>query len=282
MEETSYLQNIYLTKEDLKNYEEIIGTDPTMRAVYLENKWAEIRKGTPYYYNFSAEKHITKSIPEPNPKAPLHVSFDFNSNPYITCLVYQPTATGYVQLDEICLEHPRSNSYDVTLFFRDKYKEILKNNPDVYIHGDPAGKHKDTRNDINDYEIIKDILSDYKRIDCVLPSAPGLKARYGFINRALSGFYPDIDVQIGINCIKTIEDFNHIQYDGEGAKIKEHQTLPSGIVCERLGHCSDAFDYFLLERYKEQFEAFKRPLKKFEPIYGKREVLQKLSKNYYR
>ncbi len=239
-----------------------------MRAVCLENKWAEIRKGTPYYYNFNLEKHIT-SVFRRLMSICLCISVMILTATLITLLVNQPKAQGYVQIDEICLEHPRSNSYDITLFFKEKYLPVLKRKNGLYYGGDPPGKHRHTRNDMNDYEIIRDILNEFNPVSCVLPSASGLKARYVFINHVLSGFYPDIEIEIGVNCINTIEDFNHIQNDGEGAKIKEHQTLSNGIVCERLGHCSDAFDYFLIERYKELFEAFKRPVKKFESVYGK-------------
>ena len=233
------------------------------------------------------QKHISETEIVPDADSPLHISFDFNRNPYTTCLVFQhlspqtsrikfgTSSNGalnnekkFVQIDEICLPHPRSNSYDVASYFKEKYLDLLNKRCGLFIYGDPAGMQGDTRQDLYDYDIIMEVLKEFYPTLRVEKSAPGLKARYDFINRAFSGFFPDIQILINKKCHNTIEDFCCIQQTAEGTKLKEKVT-EKGKQFERIGHCSDAFDYCFTSFFNEQFQAFISPVKRFAPIFGK-------------
>jgi len=265
--ETTYAENPYITEEDRYAFEVTAKADPAQYKVYTLNQWADIGGEHNFYYNFNVQKHISETEIRADASSPLHISFDFNRNPYTTCLVFQHIAGKFIQLDEICLRHPKSNSYDVALFFKEKYLDLLNKRCGLFIYGDPAGMQGDTRHDLDDYAIIMEVLKDFHPTLRVEKSAPGLKARYDFINRGFSGFFPGIQILINKKCYNTIEDFCCIQQTAEGTKLKEKAT-EKGKQFERIGHCSDAYDYCFTSFFNEQFESFFRPVERFAPIFG--------------
>ena len=280
--ETSYTDNPYITQQDRYDFEVTARKDPKQYKIFTLGQWADLAGGNPFYYNFNVQKHISNEALQPKAELPLHVSYDFNRHPYLTLLVFQIIDGAFTQVDEICLKHPKSNTIDATLAFKEKYFDMLQSRAGVFIYGDPAGRHTDTRstNDYNDYNIIRDILKEYSPTMRVLRSAPVLKARYYFINRALNEYYPEIRILINKTCLNTIEDFSCIQQAITGEKHKEKETLENGLVCERLGHCSDAFDYCLLSVYSSIYENFIKPHKPFRPIYRKNYMREYHIKKY--
>ena len=110
------------------------------------------RTGGEFYMKFD-EKINTKELAY-DPDEPLHLSFDFNVNPYMTCTVWQMNENTAMQIDEICTPSPKNTTADNCKEFINRYRD---HQAGVFIYGDPAGRHQDTRTERgwNDFRIIE-------------------------------------------------------------------------------------------------------------------------------
>lgn len=229
--------------------------------------------GGEFYKCFDREKTIRKLNYDNT--LPLHISFDFNVHPYMTCLVYQIKDKISYQIDEICLENPNNTTRAVCQEFRKRYP--LKNG--LFIYGDPAGHHEDTRIDkrieaeYNDYTIIMNELRDYNPTKRVKSSAPAVVPRKDFLNAIFENNYNGCEIFIDEKCKKTISDYTYLKEAPDGRKLKEKEKdSQTGISFERYGHTSDAGDYFYTWIYNEDFLKFQKGSGTgFAPLYRKKE-----------
>jgi hypothetical protein len=210
--------------------------------------------GGEFYKGFDRNKHTGKCSYDAS--LPLHISFDFNVSPYITLCVWQIAGKHAQQIDEICLASPRNNTMALCREFKRKYPH---HEAGLFVYGDPAGKHQDTRNQkgYNDYTIIASELKDYKPTLRIAPKAPAVVMRGNFINAILEQNFAGIQLTIGEHCKNTIADYIYIKEASDGTKHKE-KTQENGISYEKFGHCSDANDYFLCEAFKNEFNRYLR------------------------
>ncbi len=181
---------------------------------------------------------------------PLHISFDFNVNPYMTMTIYQVEIIqpdenerkGRVQkiirqVDELCLGTPKNSTPAICKAFSDKYRS---HNKGLFVYGDPSGNQQDTRNEVghNDYKIIKNHLMKFKPTMRVADAAPPVVMRGNFINEIFAHGYEGIEIYIDENCSKSVKDFTFLQEDADGKKKKSKKTDPvSKVSYEELGHC---------------------------------------------
>jgi len=81
------------------------------------------KEGVEYYSTFSRKKHVRPVSLDPN--YPLHITFDFNVNPYMTLVVSQILpGKGRMRwniIDEFCLSAPRNSIEGVCRAFANKY-----------------------------------------------------------------------------------------------------------------------------------------------------------------
>jgi len=238
--------------QQLKWYKE---HEPEYYEVYGLGKWGRIPTGYEFYRNFSHE-HIGAC--ERDPELPLHVTFDFNVNPYMTCLVLQVQDKEVRQIDELCLESPRNNTEDTCKELMRRYKT---HSAGVYLYGDPAGKAQDTRQKKgrNDFTIIRGELSEWNDVKDRVPSkAPEIRMRGDFINAILRGF-DDMSFTVDENCSKTIDDLRSVKEEADGKKLKEKQKDPkTGVSMEMYGHASDALDYFFTSCFTTAYRRYRR------------------------
>lgn len=212
--------------------------------------------GGEIYHEFRSGVHTKplKYIPE----LPLHVSFDFNVNPYMTCTVHQVVGKKAFQIDEICLTSPKNRTSFIC-------KEIIKRYPNhaagMFVYGDPNGVKEDTRIEKghNDYTIIVRELKQFKPALRVFKAAPAVVMRINFINTVLVSGYQGCEISIGENCHKTIEEYQYCKEDSDGTKLKEkaHDTS-TGATYEKYGHISDANDYFYTWIYAREFAYYSK------------------------
>src|SRR5579862_6632441 len=155
----------------------------------------------------------------------LHISFDFNVNPHMTCTVWQIDGKKAVQVDEICLESPNNTTAAVCREFIRRYSN---HEAGLFIYGDPAGKHEDTRTEKgqNDFTIIMRELQRYDPKKRVQEKAPPVVMRGNFINTIFQSDYDGIEILIGSNCTKTIADYTYGKEASDGTKLKEKAVNP--------------------------------------------------------
>lgn len=214
--------------------------------------------GGNFYKAFRSALHVTDLAYDP--KLPLHISFDFNVAPHMTCTIWQvltiDDAKHLRQIDEICLASPQNTTAATCRAF---VKRFAGHEAGLFVYGDPAGNHQDTRSESgsNDYTIIKRELSSLRPTIRVSDSAPSVVGRGQFINAILSSELPLLSIQIGTICTKTVADYANVKEASEGGKDKRKVNDPAtGTRYEPYGHCSDANDYFICRMLKTEFDTY--------------------------
>lgn len=255
----------------------------TFESLYQQNP-KPTQSGGEFYkaFRLSANTDIFKY----DPTLPVHITFDFNVNPYMTGNLHQiktikkestdeykywcefirskgmEVSTDVIkiayQYDEITLSSPRNTTRAVC-------KEFIKKHPGhdvgLFIYGDPSGSKEDTRSEkgFNDYTIIKQELKQYKPSSRVQAKHPAVVMRGNFINEVFESGYNGLFIFIGTGCKKTIEDYSYLKEDSDGCKLKEKgKDASTGISFEKYGHTSDANDYFYCSAFSDIYSDYQR------------------------
>lgn len=254
---------------------------------FVEGDWdAMPRTGGEFYKLFDHEKSV-KPI-QYDPDLALHLAWDFNVNPYMTCCVWQivikwlKVGTNWVkgidavQIAEICLKSPRNTTKAVC----DEVKRLYPGHAaGMFIYGDPTGVQEDTRSEKgkNDYTIIRQELVQYKPQQKVQKTAPAVTMRGNFINTVLyngfEGLYFYFNNTAGrgsTKCEKTVNDYLYLKEDSDGSKKKQMVKDPDTQVSyQKYGHTSDANDYFICTAFAEHYINYQRGGKVFPVSLGK-------------
>lgn len=189
---------------------------------------------------------------------PLHVSFDFNVNPYITCTVWQVYKNLIVQIDEICLSNP-VNTTDALC--REIVRRYQGHDQGMFVYGDPSGKQEDTRSEkgYNDFVIIMRALVSFRPSQRIGSAAPPVVMRGNFINTIFEKGYEGLEIYIHNKCQKSIDDYVYLKEASDGTKLKEKVKNPdTQVTYEKYGHTSDSGDYFICIAFSKQFYMYMR------------------------
>lgn len=212
------------------------------------------KTGGEFYHGFSRVDHVKNF--EPIDELPVHLSFDFNLVPYITCTAWQiqqETIDGKLFYTtrcfrEFCLPNPNNNSEALAKHIMKAIPHLLKNG--CYFYGDYSGKTNNTVSSEvrNNYEMIEKVMRKYlnNQSNRVTKNALHVKRR-DFINKILtSGF--NIKVEIEERCKETVADFEFVKESPTGGKLKEKKN-----GAETHGHTSDTVDYFFCSAFDYLF-----------------------------
>ena len=242
----------WLTEDDILQLEILKDINPNDYKVYTLGEWGGVRTGNEFYYNFVYTKHIgdCQIVKDKS----LHITFDQNVVPYITCLVWQIIQDGDIYfancIDELCLKNPLNNTESVCRKFAEKYQDELNSGVGLYYYGDASGRHRDTRGKENDYDIVERVLGKWlSNTSCRVPyNNPLIAKRRDFVNRILSNKY-NIRLKIDSKCQNVMTDFEMTQEDAEGKKFKKRVSEHGGASFEQYGHCGDATEYLLMSAF---------------------------------
>lgn len=250
---TTYKDNSFLDEEYKRVLNEQVRLNENLYKIYVLGEWGRHTTGGEFYKSFKLSKHIRPL--KYNENLPLHLSFDFNVHPYVTCLVCQIEGKKVSIIDEICFSQPYNTTLDVCKEVAKSYKNHVSG---VFVYGDPAGKHQDTREkDRNDFTIIKEGLMVFNPSFRISNSAPSVATRGSFINRIFSENYANIGILVGEKCQNMIADLNYVKESPDGTKLKEKvKDQKMGITYELYGHTSDALDYLICECFKTDFKNY--------------------------
>lgn len=223
------------------------------------------------YWEFDGERHLMAGVKEGyyDPMKPLMLSFDFNVNPYMTCLPFQISWKKkeiYVYPEYIGKPSdsktgaPAQNN--TPAFSRMITKELVKDRHSggLIVTGDPAGAARSTQTEegVNNFTIaVKNFREANLRPEVKLFSKqPAQKTRLEFINEMLKG-YNGWKVIIDIRCRRLTEDFVYQKRNPDGTKEKKKILNDRGERVERYGHASDCFDYGITYFCSEDYNKFK-------------------------
>jgi phage terminase large subunit len=243
------------------------------RARLLEGDWNAVEKtGGEMYSSFSTETHSGAYAGRYDEGLPLHLTFDFNTAPYMTLNVWQlfPTEAGgfeAVQIAEFTPASPDNNTPATCRLFLERFGE---HQAELFIYGDPAGKHEDTRTEKghNDFTLIMKALEEMPQVSKrVSLAAPSVSMRCLWINSLFAGKDSLLRILIDKGCRNTLQDYQKVKKGADGTKEKRRvKDAATGISYEPYGHTSDANDYFLCRVFATQYRAFQK--KKFKPRSG--------------
>jgi phage terminase large subunit len=256
--------------EFVKRYKKNLeGLSDYDRARLLEGDWNAVEKsGGEFYHAFETEKHSGDFAGRYDSELPLHITLDFNTAPYMTLNVWQifepePGCYEAVQIDEFTPASPDNNTPAVVRLFVEKYGD---HEAEVFVYGDPAGKHEDTRSEKghNDFTLVLNGLEEMPQVTKrVGLSAPSVSMRGLWQNAIFKGEQPGLKILISKNCRNTLQDYQKVKKGADGAKEKRRvKDATTGISYEPYGHCSDANDYFLCKAFATQYKAFKNRKRK--------------------
>jgi hypothetical protein len=243
---TTYLDNVFVGKAYAKTLDQLKITNPAYYRIYALGEWGLIKTGTEFWYNFSRNNVEPTSY---NPELPLWLSFDFNVNPYLTCIVAQVHNGKVYILKEVLAKHPNNDTASLcAMVLRDYGQHPTQ----VFITGDPAGKHQDTRGQANDYTIIQKAFGRLNVRMQVPTSAPSVHRSGTFAN----GLLATGNIIIGDNCVKLINDLEVVKQGADGGMIKEKvKDKVSKLTIEPHGHLSDALRYLIITIFAKEFNA---------------------------
>ncbi len=259
---TNYTDNKYIVGPHFKDVHVIADfekdkiTDYNYYLVYGLGNWGKIRTGGEFWKDFNTNNHVRPA--HWNENLPIHLTFDENVNPYLTCLVWQIEGKTAIQIDEICLEDPRNRLKHVCAEFQVRYPQPRVKG--LFIYGDRTSWKEDTKKEKgeNFFTDITNLLREYRpslRLQSVNPS---VVQSGGFINQCYSG-NTALTIIIGDKCKKSINDYQYALEDSDGTIKKTKKKNPvTGVTFEEYGHCSDAKRYFITTAFANEYEEYKR------------------------
>lgn len=160
--------------------------DPLMARRMLDGEWISIL-GQGVYYAYSDKNKINESY-KPDPRHPVCFSWDFNiaeNKPLSVAVMQYINGTAHIY-NEIVIDGMRTEESCEELadrgFLTDEFRYELC--------GDATGRHRDTRNRLDDWSIIKKFFSNYKtktgrplRWSSLVPTSnPPVRERHNIVN----------------------------------------------------------------------------------------------------
>lgn len=239
--------------------------NPYYYTIYTLGHWGNKQLGGRFYKMFDIGKNTR--VNKYNPNIPLHISFDFNVNPYMSCSVWQIVGQRAYNIDEIAMVSPDNTTSKVCKEFTRRYNS---HNTGLFVYGDPSGKNEDTRSEkgFNDFHIIQRELDKYRPVLRVAIRHPPVHLRGQWINSAFEGKVDDMQVFINETSTFLKNDLLFGKEASDGSKLKEKATK-DGVSYEKYHHMSDNQDYFLCEAFAASFQKYQRgDISQYKRQYG--------------
>jgi hypothetical protein len=252
----------------LENREATLGPERTLKLIH---GYPFAKSGGEYFPAFDKGKHV-QPIRLDRDNQSLHLTWDFNVVPYMTCLVVQMDyVVRYLSPDgksksteavfgwqfmealqikvikEYCLENPKNDVISVCNEFIADFPASEGWSVDYY--GDATGKtRKSGLGQYTDFKEIDDQLSSYvhNNSDHAPKSNPENKKRRDVMNDILSGRMPEVEIVISDECEILTQDMSLVK-EGVKGKMKPRKVDENtGETYEWLGHTSDALEYLVM------------------------------------
>lgn len=256
----TYHDNEYANQKDIARLEALKDISEYDYEVYVLGKWGQIRTGKEYVHKFSYVKHV-KECPFV-PGHPVHLSWDFNVNPYLTMLcyqVFQRSGGGYEvrQFDEFCFEWPQNSVEAIGQAYLEKYYNYYppRERSLAFLYGDSQGNNRvEGKGDETRFDWVTEQLDVllHTGSDRTLGHNPSVIRQRDFFNNLLGGKYP-VDWFIDPRCEKTIVDNQKLKQGPIGFLV-EKGTDAAGSKYEKYGHCFTAESYFAIGVFSDWFE----------------------------
>lgn len=250
---STHLDNKWLPNEFRAMLMDLKRTNPYYYTVYCLGNWGNKQLGGLFYKKFDIGKNT--KVNEYRPDLPLHVSFDFNVNPYMSCTIWQLQENTAYNIDEIACSSPNNDTRSVCREIMYRYRN---HRTGMFIYGDPSGRQEDTRSEqgFNDYTIIENELAQFRPELRIANAHPPVHMRGQFINSIFDYNFNGLYIYINEKSVYLKNDLLFGKEAADGTKHKEKVKGDNGTSYEKYHHHSDSFDYFICEAWNEHFETY--------------------------
>lgn len=278
---TNYLDNKYIVGEydeqgnliagfrdvhTINDFEKDKVSDYNYYLIYALGNWGKLRTGGEFWKDFDTNKHCGNT--EYNPNLPIHLSWDENVNPYLTCTVWQISGKNIYQIDEICLPDPNNRVANVCREFKKRYPNVNG----LFIYGDRTSVKEDTKLEKgeNFFTLIMQNLKEYHPKLRLMSSNPSVVMSGLFINKIYAENFLGLNILINHKCKKSINDYNYAVEDSDGTlKKKKVINKETKVSYEEFGHVSDTKRYIITTAFQAEYNEFLRGGKKTETRIGR-------------
>lgn len=261
---TCYLDNIWIVgdgngggfidKHVIADFERDKINDINYYNIYALGHWGKLRTGGEFLKQFKTEKHVGNY--QYNENLPLHVVFDENVLPYLTCNVFQLENGLLRQIDEIMLKDPLNTLKDTCEEFMKRYGD---NRHGLFVYGDATSRKSDTKlqKGQNFYLLIKGYFSRLKPIFRIPKANPSVLMSRNFTNDLLSGQIEGVSLGIDSKCRNSINDYQYCTEDEDGKVNKKLiKDKVTGQSWQEYGHATDCLRYILTAMFIEKYKKF--------------------------
>lgn len=261
---TCYLDNIWIVgdgfgggfidKHVIADFERDKVNDINYYNIYALGHWGKLRTGGEFLKQFKTEKHISNYPYDEN--LPIHITFDENVLPYLTCNVFQLNNGFLRQIDEIMLKDPLNTLKDTCEEFMKRYGS---NRQGLFVYGDATSKKSDTKlqKGQNFYLLIKGYLSKNKPIFRVPKSNPSVIMSRNFTNDLLAGLIDGVEIGFDSKCRNSINDYQYCTEDEEGKVNKKViRDKVTGQSFQEYGHACDTLRYIVTAMFIDKYKKF--------------------------
>lgn len=216
--------------------------DPAFADQEIEGKFVSLTRGA-VYRCFDRAVHLCD-------QAPVHgwdwaVSFDFNRTPFAVGLFQTDPKTGVVYaVDEVFMDDADTASVCREII-DNRLAGFVGQTARVRVYGDASGRHRDTRNNRNDYDIITDAFSRAyanRFEECWPRDNPEVIASINAVNAMLRNDFGAVRFYVSRKCVNMIRDFERVVFKAGSREIDKTTD-------KRLTHLGDGVRYFLWREY---------------------------------
>ena len=253
----------YYDQQAIATFENDRINDPDYYQVYALGEWGHIRTGAEFFPSFS--HGVVCGRFKYNPELPIHISMDSNVLPYVTATFFQkeykPDDVQQVtQIDELPIESPNNSARKAAKVIAKRLKEYGYSDK-VYLHGDASGKAANTIDEQNRsfFDLVIDELEHegFEVEDCIGNKNPSVATTGEFINAVWDGRVPGVAIRIDNDCTTSIDDYQAVQKDENGAIAKQKVTNPvTKQKYEAHGHVADTLRYIAHDLLRQQYTDF--------------------------
>ena len=234
----------YYDQQAIATFENDRINDPDYYQVYALGEWGHLRTGAEFFPSFN--RGVVCGKFKYNPELPIHISMDSNVLPYVTTTFFQKEykhddVQQVTQIDELPIESPNNSARKAAKVIAGRLREYGYADK-VYLHGDASGKAANTIDDNNRsfFDLVIDELEHegFEVVDCIGNKNPSVATTGEFINAVWDGRVPGVSIRIDNDCTTSIDDYQAVQKDENGAISKQKVTNPvTKQKYEAHGHC---------------------------------------------
>ena len=253
----------YYDQQAIATFENDRINDPDYYQVYALGEWGHIRTGAEFFPSFN--RGVVCGKFKYNPELPIHISMDSNVLPYVTATFFQKEYKSddvqqVTQIDELPIESPNNSARKAAKVIAGRLREYGYADK-VYLHGDASGKAANTIDEQNRsfFDLVIDELEHegFEVEDCIGNKNPSVATTGEFINAVWDGRVPGVAIRIDNDCTTSIDDYQAVQKDENGAIAKHKVTNPvTKQKYEAQGHVSDTLRYIAHDLLRQQYTEF--------------------------